>query len=178
MPKDSSLKAMLCHPQPETGNMAQIPEAGMNDLLGVLNRIADNLSTLNESMSLLVAARQPSVQDLSRPLNGQEPGITPVPIPSANGKCEPETMPVPNNSAGPNFLGLGSWQRIVARGADGNVGGRVVGELRMEDDENMVDQMLDLLVEKMVEIPVEKVVDESREYSSARSWRLPGRGWN
>jgi hypothetical protein len=154
--------------------MAQIPEAGMNDLVGVLNKIADNLSTLNESLSHLVTAQQQSVQEYGRPLNGQKPGITPVPIPSASGTREPETMPVPNNSGGPNFLGLGSWQRIVARGTDGNVGGRVLGELRMEDDENAIDQMLDLLVEK----PVEKAVDESREYSSVRSWRPPGRGWN
>ncbi|KAK4888242.1 hypothetical protein LTR27_012852 [Elasticomyces elasticus] len=122
----------------------------MNDLLDVLNRIADNLSTLNESMSRLVAAQQQSVQDLGRP-NVEEPDITPVPDPSASQKAvssqDPETTPVPNISAGPTVLGLGSWQHHATRGTDGNAGGRVLGELTMEEDENTIDQMLSLLAE-------------------------------
>ncbi|KAK5729667.1 hypothetical protein LTR17_011744 [Elasticomyces elasticus] len=126
--------------------MAQISEAGMNDLLGVLNRIANNLSTLNESMSLLVAAQESSVQDPEKSMDVQEPDITPVPDPSASQKAvssqEPETTPVPNNSAGPTVLGFESWQHHATRGTDGNVGGRVLGELTMEEDENTIDQML------------------------------------
>ncbi|KAK3640974.1 hypothetical protein LTR56_011624 [Elasticomyces elasticus] len=153
--------------------MAQIPEAGMNDVLGVLNRIADNLSTLNESMSLLVTAQQQSVQDPGRPMDVQEPEITPVPYPSASQKAvsseEPETTPVPNIRAGPTVWGLGSWQHHATRGTDDNPGGRVLGELAMEEDENTIDQMLSLLAEGPV--------SERGEYSSCRSWRPPGKSW-